>query len=76
MWWIAVLSLAVAIGRLFVPGHDLSWAGTYEAFAHIWVGALIVLAWQDRDKRQGWTSLICLLGITLLETVMFMLKGG
>ena len=44
MWVVAVLSLACFLGRLTVPGHRLTgWAGAYEAAAHIWVGALIVL---------------------------------
>jgi len=37
---VVFLSVLAALGRFFVPGHGLSWAGTYEAFAHIIVGFL------------------------------------
>lgn len=62
-------SLLVGFGRLLVPGHDLSWPGTYEAFAHIWVGVLLTLACQKH-----WPSLWCLLTITLVEVVAFALR--
>lgn len=48
IYLITFVSALVAIGRFTVPGHGLSYAGSYEAVAHIWVGALIVLALDTR----------------------------
>jgi hypothetical protein len=45
--WMTLVSVLVGLGRLTVPGHDLSYAGTYEALAHIWVGVLFTLATQQ-----------------------------
>ncbi len=79
MVWIIVISLLVAIGRFLIPGHDLSWPGTYEAFAHIWVGLLIGMC--IGSVRLGtWRVAICqvpfwcLVSITVLETVMFVIR--
>lgn len=70
---VLVGSVAVAFGRFTVPGHGLSYAGTYEAFAHMWVGALIVLAFR-KDVR---TAALSWLGaITALETVMFFARAA
>ncbi len=81
MWWVILLSLLVAIGRFYVPGHDLSWPGTYEAMAHIWVGALLVYCLKDSSGpttgpmiKTRVTAFICLCAITLVETVMFLLR--
>lgn len=38
---VLLLCIAVGVGRFFVPTHDLSLPGTYEAFAHLLVGGLI-----------------------------------
>ncbi|CAN5156651.1 hypothetical protein BH10PLA2_BH10PLA2_23410 [soil metagenome] len=68
---ISVLSALVTVGRFFIPGHDLSWPGTYEAIAHMWVGALLVWCFQkERVKRI--TSWSCLMVSSLVEVVMFM----
>lgn len=81
MWFILIVSMAVAIGRFLVPGHALSWAGTYEALAHIWVGALLVWGLSGPDSPPGrrqrptasWiTALICLVVLTLVEVVKFL----
>jgi hypothetical protein len=68
-------SAAIAAGRFAVPGSDLSWEGTYEAFAHIWVGVLIAAAFYASPfygkPRRG--LVLWLLGIlTVLETVAFL----
>ena len=65
---IGVISVAVGVGRFLVPGHGVSIAGTYEAFAHIWVGVLIALALR-RDLRA--LALGALGAITAIETVKF-----
>ncbi len=73
-----VVSILVAVGRFFIPGHDLSWAGTYEAFAHIWVGMLLAVIIEDKLKGKRILRsdpFICLVLITLLEVVMFLLRS-
>jgi hypothetical protein len=80
-----LVALFIAIGRFLVPGHDLSWAGTYEALAHIWVGYAMAAWWFDHPpiydtSRFGWLYsrdgryLLVLLGLTVLETVMFLIR--
>lgn len=65
-------SVAVAVGRFLVPGHGLSWPGSYEAFAHLWVGFLFgVLAFRPVDR---WFVAAVLFAITVLETVLFLLR--
>lgn len=59
--------------RFYIPGHNLSWPGTYEAMAHIWVGILLTIIccnkFQPKDRI---VSGILLTLITVLETVMFL----
>jgi hypothetical protein len=43
---IIAISLVIIAGRATVPGHALSYDGSYEALAHIWAGVLIGLAWE------------------------------
>ena len=74
MKWLGVaalvfLSVLVGIGRFFIPGHDLSWPGTYESMSHIWVGVLLCLSFQ---KNRLAIAAVVLLSI--LEVVMFMLR--
>ncbi len=65
---IVIASLLVAGGRFTVPGHGLSWPGTYEALAHLWAGALIVLAFRSR------LALGALVLLSLLEVVLFLMR--
>ena len=77
-FWVILISLLCGIGRFFIPGHDLSLPGTYEAFAHIWVGFLLAYCidpvlrdfYPDRWKKSLWA----LLAITVLEGIMFALR--
>jgi hypothetical protein len=69
IYFIIVTALVVAAGRFTIPGHGLSYAGTYEALAHIWVGAMIVLVF---DERYRVMALAALLATTVIETVMFL----
>jgi hypothetical protein len=62
------ISVCIAIGRLLVPTHELSFAGSYQAIAHIWVGMLIVLGWNDRFTRWALFALVA------LELVMFSIR--
>jgi hypothetical protein len=68
---IILFSLIVGFGRFTVPGHDLSYAGTYEAVAHIWVGMLLMWCFYGRDRA---LALVSLSAITILETVMFLIR--
>lgn len=63
-------SILIGVGRFYIPGHDLSLAGTYEAFAHIFVGFLIAQCFYS--ERQ--LAITCLVILTVLETVMFLLR--
>lgn len=67
---IIALSVIVAVGRFTIPGHGLTgWPGLYEALAHIFVGALIVLAISGSNKFLARWALALL---TTLEVVAFM----
>jgi len=66
---ILVLSFLTGALRFTVPGHGLSWPGTYEAIAHIWCGVLIATAVLNVRLRA--ISLWALTVITVLETWMF-----
>lgn len=67
MWSIVIGSLLIAAGRFAIPGHGLSWPGSYEAVAHIWVGVLICLGFTGDHKKEAWVALGL---ISLLEVVM------
>jgi hypothetical protein len=64
-------SVVVGLGRFAIPGHALSYVGTYEAFTHIWVGALIVWSF---DARYRPVAPIALGVTTILEVIMFMMR--
>jgi len=67
---IIALSVVVAVGRFTIPGHGLTgWPGFYETMAHIFVGALIILAISGTNK---WLSRVMLGLLTALEVVAFM----
>ncbi len=67
------VSFVVAWLRFTVPGHGLTgWPGIYEAFAHIWVGVLLVFCFQTRIRL---TAIITVVLISGLELVMFLLRG-
>ena len=70
---IMVMSILVIAGRFFVPGHALSWAGSYEAFAHIWVGALLATAYLNTGLRRP--SLVWLGITTLVEIAKFLTRS-
>jgi hypothetical protein len=58
MIYLIIISVLFGLGRFFIQGHDVSWPGTYEAFAHIWVGILLVFCF-SKVKEVRWTS-ICI----------------
>ncbi len=67
---IVILSAFFGLERAFgIHGHRLTWPGTFEAFAHIWIGFLLALWIFRRDyRRVAWISFAA---ITAVETVMF-----
>ena len=69
-----VLAVAFAVGRFTLVGesHSLSVSRSYEAFAHLYVGALIGAAITAR--QWFWASVA--LGLTAVEVVAFVLGGG
>jgi hypothetical protein len=79
--FLMLASALIGLGRFLVPGHDLTWSGAYQDFAHILVGVLLVFcflrpsAWfltcypATVEVRRA--AILCLLSITLLEIVMF-----
>lgn len=63
--WFAVafgLSCGFAIARLCGATHP-----SFQAFAHIWVGFLLGVAF----VRQNWAWVILVAGLSLVELVMF-----
>ena len=68
---IAIGSVLAAVGRFTVPGHGVSWPGSYEAFAHIWVGVLLCLGFVGDHKRLAWIALAL---ISVVEVVMAVMR--
>ena len=68
---LAVAVLLTAL-RATVPGHGPSWAGTYEALAHLFVGGLLG-AWFV--QRRGW-YLAVVGAMSMIELVAFLLRPG
>lgn len=65
-----LLAVIVTGGRFFVPGHNLSLAGSYEAFAHLFVGGLIG-AWIV--SRKAW--MLWIVGImSVVELAAFLMR--
>lgn len=63
---IIIVSAAFALGRLGFPGLGHSPIVVYMAFAHIWVGFLIGIAFIERYRR---TAIVSVVLISLLELV-------
>lgn len=70
VFWVSCL--LVIGGRFLIPGHGLSWAGTYEAVVHIWVGIVLAAWWYTR--RRFYLAGLAL--ATLLEVILFALRGS
>lgn len=68
--FLTIGSIVIGVGRFLIPGHGLSWPGTYEAFAHIFVGVLLTLAFM-KDRF----ALACVVLITVLEVVMAVIQA-
>ncbi len=66
---LALLLVAIGFGvaRFYMPTHALSPHGSYEAFAHLFVGGLIGAWLATKDKFYGWLAL----ALSVLELVAF-----
>ena len=71
IWLIVIGSVLVAAGRFTVPGHGVSWPGSYEAVAHIWVGILLCLGFVGAHRKAAWIALVL---ISIVEVVMAALR--
>jgi len=73
--WMSILIvtfLLIGVGRLMITGHGLSLAGSYEAFAHIWVGVVGTISVLYWGSTVGWTCFISLIILSMFETFMFL----
>ena len=68
--FIILSALIVGLGRFTVPGHGLSWPGTYEAFSHIWIGWMIGAAAFKKEHRA--LAIVLLVVLSLFELWMFL----
>lgn len=67
---VVIVSIAFAVGRFFIPTHGLSPAGSYEAFAHLFVGGMIGAWLMDRKQR---LLLWLAIAISVVELAAFLL---
>lgn len=67
-WTLAFIALVFAVVRFFMPTHPLSPSGSYEAFAHLFVGGLFG-AWLA--SRQTYYLLLGL-ALSAVELVAFL----
>ena len=65
---------AVCAGRMLVPGHGLTWAGSYEAAAHIWVGWVAAVVYFRWKTGEGRIAFLLLIAASLLELFMFLAR--
>jgi len=67
---VLVAAILITVLRSTVPGHGLSYAGSYEAVAHLFVGGLLGAWLVNRDHNLLW-----IVGaMSLIETVAFLLR--
>lgn len=70
-YMLIIIALLFGIARFFIPTHPVSAFGSYEAFAHLFLGGLIG-AWLVTRK---WSYLFIILALTAVETFVFFTKG-
>lgn len=66
------LAVCIAVARFFIPAHPLSPHGSYEAFAHLFVGGLIG-AWLVSRR---WLYLWLVIVLSAVELVAFFWLRG
>lgn len=84
VYFLVLASIVIGVARFFVPSHELSAAGSYEAVAHILVGFLLAVGVQrmpesyavfcEQLRRNRVVAMTCLGVITAIEIVMFMMR--
>lgn len=67
MLYLWLVALAFAGARFFIPTHAPSPAGSYEAFAHLFVGGLIGAALASKKWGYFWIAA----ALTGVEVVAF-----
>jgi hypothetical protein len=67
---IVLVALAVGIVRPFLTGHPLSVEGSYEAFAHLFVGGLIGVWLVTRERL--YLGLVT--GLSIVELASALIK--
>jgi hypothetical protein len=70
---IVVLSLVTFVGRFTIPGHGLSYAGSYEAFTHIFMGCLIILAIERKDGVRV-AAIASIVILSAFEVMMYLIR--
>jgi len=73
MIWMLAATAFMIVGRFTVPGHGLSWPGTFEAFSHMIEGALLTFCFTGPKKRCI-TANVCFWGSALFELAMFLTR--
>ena len=68
---IIAVSILIVMGRFTVPGHGLSWPGTYEALTHIAIGSILVACFV---KPYRMVAILSLVAITIFEVIMFSMR--
>lgn len=66
------LSLIFTVGRFFVPHQSPSLPGTYQAFAHLFVGGLLGAYFADRQERHD--CLYIALSLSGVELLAFLVS--
>lgn len=65
--FLLIVAITFGIARFFMPTHALSGPGTYEAFAHLFLGGLIGAWLASKD----WFYLALVIALTAVELVAF-----
>jgi hypothetical protein len=74
IWLIFLISMIAFAGRFFLPVmHQFTVMGSYQAFAHIWVGFLLALSIVMTGTIRR-IAIELLTGLILLEVLVFV--GG
>lgn len=77
--FVIALSVAVAVGRVFIAPRLVSIPsveGTFESIAHLFVGFLILVPFYDPEKRLGPSKMYGWLGwlLALWEAAWFLIQ--
>ena len=73
---VTIVSAAFAVSRFFAPHRDLSFWGSWEAFAHLYIGFLIgccMFLWKS-GRGRFWLFVALISVPSVVETVCFFLK--